>query len=353
MNILSLFLFIFASYRLRKGYNMKIRILVVLLAAWGFVSCVSVQTISFDQLCPAKFSMPEQVKNVAVVNNMPSIPEAKGNLATLGNLDGDGKQTAEAFANALADSKYFNQVVICDSALNEEQVSDTGIRSLPHEDVIRLAQDLGVDVLFSLDRVFLQNEKKNIIYPGLMEPWPVVVTRVTPVVSIYSPTRERPLQVIAPMDSLEWDLDRMPSDKELVKYAAAFSAEVLAHQVVPYWEHTERAYFTGGCVEMRDAAVYVKEGDWEGAKALWLSLYEHRKSGKVKARAALNLALASEMTGDLDAARKWLDEAGKRVELGSDEDRIYKYLALKLEERRAGFPHLQIQMRRFGNNLPE
>ena len=68
---------------------------------------------------------------------------------------------------------------------------------------------------------------------------------------------------------------------------------------------------------------------------------------------ALNLALASEMTGDLDAARKWLDEAGKRVEPGSDEDRIYKYLALKLEERRAGFPHLQIQMRRFGNNLPE
>ena len=50
----------------------------------------------------------------------------------------------------------------------------------------------------------------------------VVVTRVTPVVSIYSPTRERPLQVIAPMDSLEWDLDRMPSDKELVKYTAAF-----------------------------------------------------------------------------------------------------------------------------------
>lgn len=333
--------------------DMKIRILCVLLAALGVVSCVSVQTIAFDQLCPAKFSMPEQVKNVAVVNNMPPIPKAKGNVATLGNLDADGKQTAEAFAGALADSRFFNQVVICDSALNEAEISGTEIRSLSQEEVKQLAYGLGVDVLFSLDRVFLQNEKKNIIYPGLMEPWPVVVTRITPVVSIYSPMRERPLQVIAPMDSLEWDLDRMPSDKALMEYVAEFTAEVLTRQVVPYWEQTERAYFTGGCVEMRDAAVYIQEGDWEGAKALWLSLYEHRKSDKVKARAALNLALASEMLGDLNEAQKWLDEARKRVEPGSDEDRIYKYSALKMKERVADFSHLQIQMNRFGNNLPE
>lgn len=353
MNIFSLFLFIFASYRFRKGCDMKIRILFVLLAAWGCASCVSVQTIAFDQLCPAKFSVPEQVKSVAVLNNMPSIPEAKGNVATLGNLNGDGKQTAEAFADALADSKYFNQVIICDSVLNEEQLSDTEIRSLPHEDVIRLAQDLGADMLFSLDRVFLQNEKKSVIYPGLTEPWPVIVTRVTPVVSVYSPMRTRPLQVIVPRDSIEWNLDRMPSDRELLRYVAELSADVLAHQVVPYWERTERLYFAGGCVEMRDAAVCVKEGDWEGAKALWLSLYEHRKSEKVKARAALNLALASEMLDDLEAAQQWLDEAKKRIEPGSDEDRVYKYFTLKLEEKRMGFPHLQIQMKRFENNLSE
>ena len=40
--------------RIEKDYDMKIRVLYVLLAAWGMMSCVSVQTIGFDQLCPAE-----------------------------------------------------------------------------------------------------------------------------------------------------------------------------------------------------------------------------------------------------------------------------------------------------------
>ena len=340
--------------RIEKDYDMKIRVLYVLLAAWGMMSCVSVQTIGFDQLCPAEVSLPEGVRSVAVVNNMPSIPEAKRGMATLGSLNGDGKQTAEALAGALADADYFSQVIICDSALNGKPASDdTEIRSLSKEEIGRLIQDLGVDMLFSLDRVFVQNVKKEIHYPGISEPWPVVLTQVTPVLSIYSPVRERPVRVVAPTDSLDWDLDRMPSDKFLLEQVAEFSAHLLARQLAPYWEHTDRVYYTGGCVEMRDAAVCIREGDWAGAKELWLSLFEHRKSDKVKARAALNLALASEMLGNLEEARKWLDEAQKRVEPNSDEEMIYKYYVLKLEERMKDFPHLQIQMRRFGNNLPE
>ena len=53
--------------RIEKDYDMKIRVLYVLLAAWGMMSCVSVQTIGFDQLCPAEVSLPEGVRSVAVV----------------------------------------------------------------------------------------------------------------------------------------------------------------------------------------------------------------------------------------------------------------------------------------------
>lgn len=333
---------------------MKIRVLYALLAAWGLTSCVSVQTIGFDQLCPAEVSLPDQVKCVAVVNNMPVIPEAKAGVATLGNLNGDGKLTAEALAGALADAAYFEQVIICDSALNGQGATDdTKLRPLSKAETTKLVQELGVDMLLSLDRVFVQNVKKEIRYPGMPEAWPVVQTRVTPVLSIYSPVRERPVRVVALTDSLEWDVDRIPSDKALMKEVAGFSAHLLSRQLTPYWEHTERVYYTGGCVEMRDAAVYVREGDWKGAEELWLSLYKERKSGKVKARAALNLALASEMLGDMEGAEKWLEEAGKLVESGSEEEIVYKFAAAKLKERMAGFSHLQIQMRRFGNNLPE
>jgi hypothetical protein len=40
-------------------------------------------------------------------------------LLTLGEMNGNGKKSAEMLASSLADSKYFNQVMICDSALND------------------------------------------------------------------------------------------------------------------------------------------------------------------------------------------------------------------------------------------
>lgn len=70
---------------------MKIYALCAVALVCCLASCSSVQTLTFDQLCPATISFPEQVKNIAVVNNMPSTPEAKRTLLTLGEMNGNGK----------------------------------------------------------------------------------------------------------------------------------------------------------------------------------------------------------------------------------------------------------------------
>ena len=90
--------------------------LLIGIAGCVLASCSSVQFLSFDQLCPADVSFPEQLRNVAVVNNMPPIPSPKSGVLTLGHLEGDGKTSAEALAESLADTRYFDQVIICDSA---------------------------------------------------------------------------------------------------------------------------------------------------------------------------------------------------------------------------------------------
>ena len=91
--------------------------LLLLAATSVFTACGSMQSFTFDQLYPADITYPDQVKNVAVVNNMAEIPTPKDDLLTIGLLEGDGKVAAETLAEALADSRYFNQVIICDSAL--------------------------------------------------------------------------------------------------------------------------------------------------------------------------------------------------------------------------------------------
>ncbi len=329
---------------------MKTPVLYMLMCLCGLSSCSSIQTVTFEQLCPAEISFPAQIKTIAVVNNMPATPKPKSNMLTLGMQNAEGKSVAEALAKILADSKYFDQVIICDSALNEAPAHGREYRMLSGDEIRTLAEILDADAIISLDRVIVQNEKKEVIYPGMMQPWPVVLTKVTSVLNIYSPVREKALSKVVSVDSLEWDYDMAPSDKRLMEEVTHISTESLERNLVPYWNRTERVYYTGGSIEMRDAAVYVSEGNWEGAYDLWLSLYKRRKSGKMKAHAALNLALVSEMTDNFEEARQWLEEAEKYIQSGSEEEVVWKFSSTNLDKRMKDYSRLDAQMERFRNN---
>ena len=151
---------------------MKIYTLCAVALMCCLASCSSIQTLTFDQLCPATVNFPERVRNVAVVNNMPATPEAKRTLLTLGEMNGNGKKSAEMLASSLADSKYFNQVMICDSALNDTHFA--GRRILTQKEVQQLAGELDADLIFSLDQVGIQTERDELVYPGIAASWPVI-----------------------------------------------------------------------------------------------------------------------------------------------------------------------------------
>lgn len=166
-------------------------------------SCGSVQSFTFDELIPAETSFPEQLSTVAVVNNMVPIPSPKSSLLTLGSLEGDGKTTAESLANGLADSHYFRQVIICDSALQGKTVVPfRGHRMLTSQEVDRLSAELGVDMLFTLDRVAIRTEKKQIVYQQVTVPFNVLEVQYVPTLSVYIPGRERPMRVVTLRDSV-------------------------------------------------------------------------------------------------------------------------------------------------------
>ena len=178
---------------------MKIYTLCAVALMCCLASCSSIQTLTFDQLCPATVNFPERVRNVAVVNNMPATPEAKRTLLTLGEMNGNGKKSAEMLASSLADSKYFNQVMICDSALNDTHFA--GRRILTQKEVQQFAGELDADLIFSLDQVGIQTERDELVYPGIAASWPVIKAKVTPVLSIYlalSPSHFSPVPAVPP-----------------------------------------------------------------------------------------------------------------------------------------------------------
>lgn len=309
-------------------------------------ACGSVQSFTFEQLYPAEVTYPAGVSHVAVVNNMPSAPAPKGDVLTAGMHEGDGKIAAETLAGALADSRYFSQVVICDSALCPEDIR-TEAPMLTQAQVEELCASLEADMLFSVERVALQTAKREVFYPDFPMPFEVLEVKTRPTVRIYIPSRSKPMVSVSRVDSLYWDLLPDLSDRVVVRDATSDAISALMPVLVPHWGEVSRLFYDSGSVEMRDAAVCVRENDWAEAKRLWQQLYDSRKKGRLKAKAAFNMALACEMEGSLDEASGWLDKAKGCVSPGSEEERVADYYQKVLEGKRKDLPKLDMQMKRF------
>lgn len=327
---------------------MKKRLGAVIITMCCLTSCVSLQNVSFDELKPATITFSENVKTVAVVNNMPSTPEAYSNLLTLGYLEGDGKISAEALATALADANYFNQVIICDSALQEGNESHI----LTSGEIQDLADILGADLIFSLERIAIHTEKRDLYVQGSYEKWPVVYAKITPVLNVYSPLYSKPMHVLTVTDSLMWDMKAVIlSDKELMEETARFVAYKLMPRLVPYWNTANRMYYSGVYTQLRNAGVAVEEHNWKEAAELWESFYRKTKSKKMKYKMAFNLALASEMAGNLEKAQQWLDKAKTYIDLDEEEGMIWEQYKNQLNEKEEDYRLLNKQMLRFKNSL--
>ena len=289
-----------------------------------FSACTTIQYFSFERLQPADINFPEQVRSVGVVNGVSSTD------------GGDGKVATEAFAQEIASADYFNQVVICDSVL-------------PSLDVIRtdsLIKALGVDMLFAFEQVEVELKKGTYYIPELMANVPVVDGIVTPLVCAYIAGRETPLFSISKQDTICWELRPDLTEEKIIKEASEYAAKLPMQYLLPYWKEVERYYFDGGNVEMRDAGIFVREGNWEEAGVLWQTLYDTKK-GKVKMRAAYNLALYHELQDDFEKAQEYIDTASSLATEGSWEEQLIVLYQFKLQELSKDNHRLKVQMKRF------
>ena len=310
------------------------------------------ETISFEQLQAADVSFPDAVRNVAVVNNMPAYKVGDSHDVISMELKGDGKTAAEALAEEIANANYFEQVIICDSALRGQ---DTELREdvmLTQDEVQKLAADLGVDLIFSFDRLDIHTKRGALFIDTFDGGFSVdaVDGIVAPVIRIYIPSRERPMLSFSKQDTISWEIEPTLSDKKIVKEASEYAATMPVNYLLPHWREVSRFYFDGGNVRMRDAGVYVRENNWNSAFELWKQIYDKGK-GRQKMRAAFNIGLYYEMKDNPATAIEWVEKADKLAKAGTTEATVIAFYLLKLKERQVQLPQLNIQMNRFKDNF--
>lgn len=124
-----------------------------------------------------------------------------------------------------------------------------------------------------------------------------------------------------------YSYSRYSADKDLINYKDALyeisysSGEKFFRKISPYWKEIERIYFDYYSHDMSKANEFAEKKLWKKAAAVWRPVAEKKKGGK-SAYAAYNMAIASEMTGNLDLAMFWLNIA---LEMRSDNYYFLQY----------------------------
>ena len=337
----------------------KYSFFLTLLSCLIFGSCQTIEQISIDYMMPAEINFPPELRRVAIVNNVSAIPDNKwieaekpisGNevARAIAYTHGDAGIATESLARAIADGNYFDEVVICDSALRaDDKIARE--EALSQEEVGELTDKLDVDFLIALENLQLKATK----YIHYLADWQCYYGTIDllaqPTVKIYVPNRIRPMLTITPSDSIFWEEygntpayveNHMIKEEQMLKEASEFAGTIPVKHLLPYWTSATRQLYANGSVYMRDAIIYVRENSWDKAFNLWQQAFETSKSDRKKMYAAHNIAVYHEMKDDIPEAEKWAlkaQELARKVEKIDDEkkgkqdlSRIPNYVMISL-----------------------
>ena len=131
---------------------------------------------------------------------------------------------------------------------------------------------------------------------------------------------------------------KLPSKRNAINQAGFFAGQQYGLRISPNWIKVNRTYFVGGDDGFKEAKKHVRFNNWEAAEKIWENLSK-QPDPKIAGRAYYNLALASEMKGDLDQAIRHANRAFREYRI--KEGRQYQAI---LERRKADEQRLDRQM---------
>jgi hypothetical protein len=102
--------------------------------------------------------------------------------------------------------------------------------------------------------------------------------------------------------------NNLPSKRAIIEEAGFYAGQQYAARISPVWIKVSRSYFSKGNDQLEHAARYARQGNWDKAAETWETLLNDPDK-KIAGQAAYNLALAAEMSGNLEEALKWAEKS--------------------------------------------
>ncbi len=296
----------------------KLKIILLLFGVVLFSSCTQLLYTSLDVLRPAKVEFNVDANNLLIVNNSVVQPVNYGHKTTM--MDGKS-QILNVNSDSLA--------IFCLTALGEELENKgffASVQLLPKtvnktsefltptilsiDTVNKLCKRNRSNIILSLDRIKVNDDQDEFLITDNFSFLNSLEAKYETIWSIHYPNIPQS-QTVTYKDTLYWEsesidrkkaLNDMPKREDALIDGALEVGRKCVGRFIPNWDKVDRFFILSNDKLLKQGidSVYVK--NWKSAIDIWISLYESTKKTHVQAEAANNLAIAYEISGDIDKA---------------------------------------------------
>jgi hypothetical protein len=309
------------THKIFKGFLFAITVLAI-------YSFTPLDKIAIQVAVPPRYQISPEVKSIAILNRSmnndfinfrrDSAENLLENIKAWQNYPDSAAADSAVLvaARAIFDSQRFDVVVPLERNIRRFD----SYSKLPPMDTASIDQ---IRKDFKVDAVLVLESFSEKISGSFELPWRRIIGQLDLTYNsswnFYQPGQKPPILSLFSRDVLSWTggLDKshkegvpqLPSIKDALITGGILSGLDIVDQICPKWVDETRYYYSTGDSIIDAAVPLIKLNKWDEAAEIWKK-YSSDSSISLRSMVEFNLALAAEMTGNLDEAIEW---AGKSL----------------------------------------
>lgn len=318
------------------------KLVIFVLICFTFYSCKT-EEVHFNVTEPAPVTIPTYVKKIGIINRS-LVSDSNGVRKAIDEvLSAKGPKLDKECSNecirglkdALMQSNTFQNIVFLDSVNMKNSFPGAFPTPLSWDKIEEICRLNNVDALFVLElfhtgnRIHFVPSPAGLVVSGL----PAIVgsasagTTVNTGWRIYDPQNRLMLDEYPIAESLNFAggglnplevTSALMNHKDAVMGVSYQIGQSYGGRIFPYTIRVCREFYIKGSANFKMARRMADAGDWNNAADLWNKETNNPKP-KIRARAYYDMAIISEINGDVDGAIGWAKKAyetgGKRLAL--------------------------------------
>ncbi len=308
---------------------------VFLYSMFFFTSCKT-NLVYINVTNPAPVTISNSVKKVGIINRSIPSDDNKSLISIHQNRSGETLELIKESSNecikglreALIENKRFDVITPLSQVNIRTPVMGTFPTQLSWSEIEAICKTYDVDIVFALEifdtelRVVpLVNTTKITNATDVLNSVTQQQVNITTIVKtgwrIYDPANKVLLDEFPLTDKLTITanavnavntVESLLGRKEAIKQSSNSMGVVYAQRLLPVWTRVTRDYYIKGTSNFKIATRRARTGNWQGAGELWLKETTNSKR-KIAGRACYDMAILSEINGDLDTAIQWAQKS--------------------------------------------